>query len=107
MAAQSDEFKFAIQIEKFTDRIGMSYDLTVARCMTRGTAIQENMFDLVLSFLSGWAHAYSSELVKPEHRAYRFCRMAYVMMEAARRDEVEIQNNETEPSRSGRRRAED
>lgn len=104
MAAQSDEFKFAIQIEKFTDRIGMDYGLTVARCMTRGTAIQQNMFDLVLSFLSGWAHAYSSELVKPEHKAYRMCRMAYRMMEVAREPDADT---ELSSSETGRHRCED
>lgn len=103
MPAQSDEILFAKQIEKFTDRIGMDYPLTVMKCTTRNTAMQLNMWELVMSFLNAWAHMYESGFAKPEHKIYRVARMASVMLRAARED------NETEPPRSttGRHRCDD
>ncbi len=101
MPAQSEEYKFALQIEKYTERIGMDYAFTVMRCITRNTAVQQNMFELVTSFLNSWAHMYDSGLVKPEHKAYAMCEMSYRMLEAMR------SGNETEPIRTGRHRCGD
>jgi len=100
LPAQSDEYKFALQIEKYTERIGMNYAFTVMRCTTRNTAIQANIFDLCTSFLNAWAHMYESGLVKPEHKAYKFCEMSYRMLAVMRESEV------SEPERSGRHRSE-
>ncbi len=99
MPAQSEEYKFAIQIEKYTDRIGMNYGHTVMRCMTRNSSIQANMFDLVTSFLNGWANAYETGYVKPEHKSYRMCEMSYRMLQVMRAPEV------SEPASTGRHRS--
>lgn len=82
MAAASDEFKFAQAIEKFTDRVGLDYSFTVVKCLSRGPAIQQNIFDLILNFLSAWAFRYSEGTVTQDHKMYSVCEKSWHMMNA-------------------------
>lgn len=80
MPRMSEAEKFANVLGKSLNGLDLNYHMVVAHTITLGTAIQKNLFELMLAFLNKYASLYASGEVTETMKMFSMCKMSYDMM---------------------------
>lgn len=69
-------------MEKHLDTLDIDYPHIVMSFCQHGSAVQSNLFELILNFLNRWGQMYEEGMVCPDQKLYNVCLLSHKMTSA-------------------------